>query len=177
MKAAEAALAEDRVLLPFYLRTVRIGLYTTILVLGSLVAFLLLPGDGIEHPKLFLVMVVVAIAASIFVWRLPWKRLIETGLGRPALYVWSGFDILLISVAIGISGGSRSDLYLIYGLTTVFFAASYPAKAQIGLLVLTIGGYLAVLAATGWHIAAATLFIRLATAAILTCLGASSPAS
>ena len=69
-------------------------------------------------------------------------------------------DILLITGAVGFTGGGRSELFLLYGLTTVFFGAAYPPKGQIGLLGFTFACYLTVLGLTGWHVGAGVVFMR-----------------
>ena len=50
-----------------------------------------------------------------------------------AFYFWSAGDIALISVAIAATGGANSELWAVYALTTVFFAAVYPHRAQAAL--------------------------------------------
>ncbi len=147
----------------FWLRTVRIGIQVTVLALVALVVSLLLPHARDIHTGAFEAILGVAAAGTAVVAVLPWRRLLEAGLGIPFLYAWSVLDILLVSLAIWASGGAHSELFVVYALTTVFFGTSYPARGQVGLLALTIGAYLFVLAVTGWGVTASGLFLRLST--------------
>jgi len=135
----------------------------TVLALVALLVSLLLPHDPNIHTGAFEAILAVAAAGGVVVAVLPWRRLLEAGLGIPFLYAWSVLDILLVSLAIWESGGAHSELFIVYALTTVFFGTSYPARGQVGLLALTIGAYLVVLAATGWGLTASALFLRLST--------------
>ena len=83
------------------------------------------------------------------------------------LYVWSVPDIVLISFAVAATGGGRSDLFLLYTLTTFFFVASYPPIAQLALLIFTAASYTAVMILTGWQITAGALVARLSILAVL----------
>src|SRR5439155_15155378 len=109
-------------------------------------------------------------AGGLLIALLPWERLFERGLGVYFLYGWSAADIVLVSVGIAVSGGGRSEMFLIYGLTTVFFGASYPLAGQAGLLGFTFVCYLVALATTGWDVDPAGLLARLSSLAILTVL-------
>ena len=147
----------------FWLRTVRIGLQVTVLALISLTLFLLLPhGSGIRTGALWAILGVATVGGAV-VAVLPWQRLLEAGLGIAFLYAWSVLDIVLVSLAVWASGGAHSEQFIIYTLTTVFFATSYPARGQVALLLFTIAAYLSVLAATGWDISAGVLFLRLSS--------------
>src|SRR5207249_10129714 len=94
-------------------------------------------------------------------------RLYQRGLAHYFLYSRSAVDILLISLGIAATGGGRSELFVVYGLTTVFFGASYPLIGQVALLLFTFACYVVTLAATGWDIDAAGLRARVAGLAIL----------
>jgi signal transduction histidine kinase len=157
-------------LVSYRLGAVRTGLQATVLALLILVIFRLLPGHGRVHDLGYLLVVVSASLGAVGVWLLPWKRLFSTGLGVKALYAWSVLDILLITVAVGFTGGGESEMFLLYSLTTVFFGAAYPPRGQVALLLFTFASYLSVLALTGWDIATGTVFIRCAVLAIVALL-------
>ena len=78
-------------------------------------------------------------------------------------YVWSVLDILLITAAVGFTGGGGSEMYLLYFLTTLFFGAAYPTRSQVVLLGLTFTCYLSLVAVTGWHASGASIFLRCAS--------------
>jgi signal transduction histidine kinase len=145
-------------------RAVRVGIWATVLTLLVLAIFLVIPGSRIDHPAVFVAVLVLGGACCLVVARLPWKDLLATPTGVWLLYAWSAADIALITVAVATSRGGRSDLFWLYTLTTVFFAIAYPRRGQIALFAFTVLCYAAV---AGWRIPASTLFLRLAMLAIL----------
>jgi K+-sensing histidine kinase KdpD len=154
----------------YRLRTVRIGIVATVLVLCALVVYPILPHPVSLRVLPYALVVLAAAAGGLAVGLLPWKTLFDRGIGIRFLYVWSIGDITLISLGVAVSGSGRSDLFVMYGLTTVFFGASYPVRGQMALLAFTLVCYVAALGATGWHITAGALFLRLASLSILAML-------
>lgn len=149
-------------LIGYRLRTVRIGTWLTFLTIASLAAYALLPRDHAIDGIIFWPALIVALVAAAIVPCLPWPRLFESSLGQWTMYVWSAGDIALISVAVYASGGGRSDLWVVYALTTLFYAASYPPRGQAGLLALTGVAYATTMAISGWDVASGALLLRLA---------------
>jgi len=154
-------------LVPYWLRTVRIGVIVTVLTLVVLAAYPFLPHAQPFHTGAFAAVLIVAAAGAGGVAVLPWRRLFDAGLGVWFLYVWSCADIVLVSFAVGATGGAASEMWIAYILTTVFFGASYPTRAQVSLFLFTVACYVATLAITGWHILAADVFLRLAVLGVL----------
>jgi hypothetical protein len=157
-------------LVSYRLGAVRVGVLVTMLALVSLVAFRLIPGHGRVPTFPYVVILSVAAVGAVGIRLLPWERLFAGDLGIKAMYAWSVMDILLVTAAVGFTGAGRSELFLLYGLTTVFFGAAYPPKGQVGLLAFTFASYLALLAATGWHLGAAVVFFRCASLGVLAVL-------
>jgi K+-sensing histidine kinase KdpD len=152
--------------LPFLLRQVRVGVVATGLTVAALgVSYFGLERAPFHRVGLALVLVIAA-AGGACIAALPWARLFETT-GMRFLYVWSVADIVLISLAVAATGGGRSDLFLLYTLTTFFFVASYPPIAQLALLIFTAASYTAVMILTGWQITAGALVARLSILAVL----------
>ena len=149
-------------LTPYRLRTVRIGVVATFLVLGSLVGFLVLPSreQGIETIP-FVVVISIGAAAALGIAALPWRRLFERGIGLGAMYLWSIADIVLITLLIGYGGGAGLRLFFLYAFTTVFWAASYPRRGQLWLLLFTYACYLPVLAVRGWPVGPGDIVLHL----------------
>jgi signal transduction histidine kinase len=147
-------------LVSYRLAAVRVGVYITLLVLAILIGFRLIPGHGTAPLIPYAVILAVALGGVTGIHLLPWDRLFASDLGIKAMYAWSVMDILLITMAVWVTGGGRSELFLLYGLTTVFFGASYPPRGQAALLAFTFACYLAILGATGWHVGAAVVFMR-----------------
>jgi K+-sensing histidine kinase KdpD len=152
--------------LPFLLRQVRVGVVATGLTVAALgVSYFVFERAPFHRVGLALVLVIAA-AGGACIAALPWARLFETT-GMRFLYVWSLADIVLISFAVAATGGGRSDLFLLYTLTTFFFVASYPPIAQLALLIFTAASYTAVMILTGWQITAGALVARLSILAVL----------
>ncbi|MGH2805796.1 MAG: ATP-binding protein [Actinomycetota bacterium] len=151
----------DVLLIPYRLRAVRIGVQATWLTVAGLLLFLILDNSGRIETGPFLACAGVTVAGGAIVSMLPWASMLASKAGVWALYAWSMLDILLITVLIGITGGAESELFVVYFLTTIFFAASYPEGGQIGLLLFTYLSYAGVMAATGWEISESELLMRL----------------
>ncbi|MBI2764945.1 MAG: EAL domain-containing protein [Chloroflexi bacterium] len=158
------------VLTPYRLRTVRVGVQLTMLTVVLMWVFHILPDHGVMQEGRVTVLLVGAALGAGLVWVLPWKRLLEGRAGIWFLYVWSAADIVLISTLIVATGGSRSEMFLLYALTSVFSAASYPPRGQGLLFVGTIASYLAALAVAGTGVTPAALFVRISVIALVTYL-------
>lgn len=154
-------------LVSYRLGAVRVGVQATVLTLLVLVLFRLLPGHGTISELPYILVLVFAALGAIGVSLLPWRRLFRSGLGIEALYAWSVLDILLISVAIAFTGGGRSEMFILYALTTVFFGAAYPPRGQVALLVFTFTCYVGVLSATGWEVGLGQVVVRCGVLAIV----------
>src|SRR2546427_4136150 len=154
----------------YWLRSVRIGLLVTVLVIAVLILLPFLPNQAHIQIVPYLGVLTAGAAGGIVIALLPWEGLFERGVGMYVLYGWSAVDILLVSVGVAVSGGGRSEMFLIYGLTTVFFGISYPLAGQAALLAFTFACYLIALGATGWEVDAAALVARLSSLFILTVL-------
>jgi hypothetical protein len=134
------------------LQSARIGVASTVAVLFVLLLYALLPGHYPLSRAPFFTLIAIAIAGTIPIALLPWPSLTQRGLVLPILYTWSLFDIALVSLGIDLTGGSHSDLYLVYLLQCVFMAnVSYPRRGRITLTVLTVGAYVAALGGAGWE--------------------------
>jgi len=158
-------------LVRYRLRSIRVGVLVPALTVASLVTLLFLPGRGALETGPFLFVLGAATGGGALIALLPWKRLFETGVGNLFLYIWSVADIVMVSVGIAVSGGGRSELFVVYGLTTLFFAAAYPPRSRPLLLLFTFASYGTVLAVTHSDIQAAPVFIRLASLFIMMILG------
>jgi hypothetical protein len=135
------------------LQSARIGVASTVAVLLVLLLYALLPGHYPLSRAPFFILIAVAIAGTIPIALLPWNTLTQRGLVLPVLYTWSLFDIALVSYGVDLTGGSHSDLYLVYLLQCVFMAnVSYPRRGRITLTVMTVGAYVVALAGAGWGI-------------------------
>jgi signal transduction histidine kinase len=151
----------------YLMRTVRIGVQSTAMLLACLVVFPFLPGHRPISIGPYVAISSAAALGGVVVAFAPWRRLFDRGLEFWALYGWSAFDIGLISGGVAATGAGRSGLWFVYALTTAFFAASYPLRGQLALLAATVGAYLLTLGLLHWHVTAAALFLRVAILCVL----------
>lgn len=150
MEASNRRGRADRELVPYRLRTVRVGVISTAMAVALLTLYPLVARSAPEGGWMayYLLLGIAAVGGGV-VAALPWERLFHRGWGMPALYLWSVGDIVIISVEVALTGGVRSELWVIYLLTTIFFAASYPVAGQIVLLGFTAAAYVAAATAAG----------------------------
>ena len=153
----------------YLLRTVRIGLQATALVLGALALYPLLPRQVDFGLLPYFATLSAAAAGAAGVALLPWRRLLQ-GSGTAAIwcfYTWSVADVVLISVLIRITGGPASPFFIVYALTTVFLAASYPPRGQALLMLFTAVAYLVAVTSSPVPVAAGEVWVCLAGLAAL----------
>ena len=155
-------------LLSYRLRTIRVGVTATYLAVATLAGFLLIPSGIDINVAGYGAVLAAATLGALVVQFAPWTTLFERGLGMPAMYVWSVLDIGLITLLMIFTGGEESPMFLLFALTTVFFSASYPPRAQLALLLFTLVCYLGAILALEEHIVAASVFLRAATMAVIT---------
>src|SRR6266705_5361938 len=122
----DATRSEQQLLLPFRIWTVRVGVVTTALALCVLAVYPLLPGHLPVDGRPYVELLVGAALGAAIVALLPWPRLLAARHGMTLFYAWSVGNILLVTAAIGVSGGDQSPLCVVYALTTVFFALGSP---------------------------------------------------
>ena len=153
------------------IKSIRVGVLATVVVLCVITLYALLPGRTAFDRAPFFVLMGLALAGTIPMAFAPWERLVRRGFLVPALYTWSVFDIAVVAIGIQLSGGFHSMLYLVFIIECVFMAnVSYPRRGRVTLTALTVGAYLGTLALEGWHVEAATLVLRVGM--ILTTAGA-----
>lgn len=158
---------DDATLDPYRLRTVRVAIQTTFMVLVGLLLFRVLPGGDQISTTTFVTMWGLAAAGTAFAFYLPWQKLIESGAALRVLYAWSFSDIVLITIAVAIVGRNSSSFFMLYMLTTIFFAMSYPLRSQIALFVFTSVCYLTAAAIADLPAPIAHHFLRLVVLGIV----------
>src|SRR5688500_527045 len=112
----------NELLVPYRLRAVRIGVQATWLAVAGLLLFLVLEGEGEIQTTPYLICLGMTVLGAAIVSLLPWESMLKTTAGLWALYAWSVLDIILITILIGFTGGASSELFVVYFLTTIFFA-------------------------------------------------------
>ncbi|MHB8328352.1 MAG: hypothetical protein ACYDD6_01765, partial [Acidimicrobiales bacterium] len=135
------------------LQTVSAAILATYAVIGVLLLYALIPGRSVTLRWPYFGILGVAALGTLGISLLPWRAFVEQGLVLPALYIWSVLDAGLVATGIAFSGGSRSDVYLVYLVLCVFQAGvAYPRRGRTALVLTLIGSYLLTLAGTGWGI-------------------------
>ncbi|MCA1840468.1 MAG: ATP-binding protein [Actinomycetota bacterium] len=162
---------DTALLKPYRLRTVKIAVQSTGLALVALAIYPLLPGHGalVARPYILL-MVVATIGAASFNF-LPWNKILDNKRGMWVFYGWSFLDITLITLLVLVSRGGSSELFLLYALTTIFLAVSYPPWGQAALLAVTFVMYALVSQVGDAPLNIASLFFRLTTLGITALMG------
>lgn len=155
-------------LIPYRLRAVRIGIVAQVAVVAGLLAVLVAPGGDDWHVAGYVASCLAGLLGIAGVAVLPWERLFERGWADPALYVWSVADIALVAVLVAVTGGAASPIWSVFVLTSIFFAASYPPRAQLVLHAVTLAAYLGALAVTGTLVPDRGLLIRLMILSVAT---------
>ncbi len=112
--------------------------------------------------------VVAVVLGSVFAG---YRHLVDRRRALGALYAWTIIDVLLVGATVALSGGGRSSLYLMYGLTSVFAVSYYPRRSQVLLGALTLASYAGALAVDGWNVSPATLTVRVSVIALVAVMG------
>lgn len=150
------------------LSTTKLSAVESTLVVAVVCAYAVLPGHPPINDTAFAVLLVVVSAVTV-VLALQLRHRPADDLVTALLFVaWGLIDIAAISAGIAVSGGARSDLYLVYLVLAVFQGGTgFPRGTRLAFEGLSAVAYVATLAATGWHIGAGTLVIRLGMIAVL----------
>ncbi|MBW3664255.1 MAG: GAF domain-containing protein [Actinobacteria bacterium] len=141
-------------------RAVDVALTATFLTVAALMVYPSLDGEVVTNLPLYWATLAVALGGAVGIGALPWNAILQRPWRFQVLAVWSALDIVLVTLVVASTGGAKSPMFIIYVLTTIFFAASYPGGAQFALLAFTYGCYLLVaLPTAGADVGA--IFIRL----------------
>src|SRR5688572_754691 len=76
-------------LLPYRLRTIRIGIQATAFAAIVLTIFFVLPGRGPIHEPTYWTVLAFTLGGAVLVHLLPWRALFERGLGIAFMFAWS----------------------------------------------------------------------------------------
>lgn len=153
--------ATDDLLVEFLLRTVRVTVWSTFLVVAALAVSLMLPGSG-PNPSELTLLLVVAAGTGLGAALVPWGDLLSNGRGQLLFYAWNTTYIVMISAGVAVNGGGSSPIALLYGLTTVFAAMAYPIRIQLAFLGFTFLSYLTALRVAGWETTPSQAFMQVA---------------
>ncbi|MDA8183120.1 MAG: putative bifunctional diguanylate cyclase/phosphodiesterase [Acidimicrobiales bacterium] len=162
---AEPDRSEPDLLNAFRLRSVKVGLGASVLIICLIVIYSLLPGHVPLDVPAFYTLIGIAAAGTVVVALVPWEHLSAVHGASYLLHLytaWAVLNIALVSAGVAVTGGHRSDLYLVDLALCVFLAgASYPRPYRAALTLMMLLGYAAALLASGWGIPASSLVFRL----------------
>jgi diguanylate cyclase (GGDEF)-like protein/PAS domain S-box-containing protein len=148
-------------------RAVRASIASSLAVIALVIVYGLAPGHYPLAAAPYFALAGVGVFVVLTGARLPWRDLVHTRSFVPFVFTWSVVDIALVSACIAISGGSHSDLYLIFLVMGMFrLGVPYPRVARIVLTMLLLIAYASTLAVVGWHIGTAAVLLRLGMIAI-----------
>lgn len=146
----------------YTLQTVRGGILSSVFIILVVTLYLVLPGHNQVNRAGAFTLILVVTAMTYVVGTLPWKRILARPRGRMAIYAWAIGMVAMVDISIAFTHGAQSELFILLIVTSIFLAGpNYPLSGQITLGAVTLAGYVATLAATGWGIAVATLVFRL----------------
>jgi diguanylate cyclase (GGDEF)-like protein/PAS domain S-box-containing protein len=148
-------------------RAVRASIASSLAVIALVVVYGLAPGHYPLAPAPYFALAGVGALVVLTGARLPWRALVPSQSFIPFVFTWSVVDVALVSACIAVSGGSHSDLYLIFLVMGMFkVGVPYPRMTRIILTTLLLIAYAITLAVVGWHIGTATVILRLGMIAI-----------
>lgn len=159
----------DREAVELRLHIVRFGLqaqWLTIVVVGAYSLLAREMGRDSDLGGPLILGAVVALAASI----MPWRRIFGTRWEMPCLVAWSIAILVIVTFAVHATGGGRSSIYLVYGLTAVFSAAMFSLATQTAMLLVTYVLYVGSLWRHDFNLSAPDLILRLGFFALITFL-------
>jgi diguanylate cyclase (GGDEF)-like protein len=148
------------------------GISSAVAAIALLSIFELMPG---QHPmalaSYFCVVGPVA-AVTVGLAATP-RQLFTKQRGYYLRGAWALANIGLDGLLVAVSGGGRSQLYLVYVLTAVFIASSFRRRTQIVLQLLLAISYASALTATGWHVSGPDLAARAVTIGLVAIMSSS----
>ncbi len=141
-------------LIRYRMRHIQAAMVTSALLLVFALLYLVLPGRPRTDEFPLAILLAIGIATATAALLSPWKRILtraKVPVQMGALYAWALSALALVSIAVAITGGADSALFVVYFTMLLFLGGSaYPTAGRRILAVLTVLSYVAVLAATGW---------------------------
>jgi diguanylate cyclase (GGDEF)-like protein len=149
-------------------QSVPVGVFVTFVVIGALAVWV---ASTWHEPHRVLMTAILGVAAltAVVVILMPYERIVRSRWREPFFVTWSGANVAFITSIAAASGGTGSPATLVFFLTMVFSALSYPFALVVLVSVSSVGAYvcLALLQPT----AGATSALRPATILVFaTCL-------
>jgi diguanylate cyclase (GGDEF)-like protein len=118
------------------------GVYTTYLICAAIGIWLALTWSQPNRTPMA-VMLVLAFGAAVIISRLPADRIVRSRFREAFFLTWSVLDIGLIATLAGLDGGVTSPSTVVFFLTVVFAALSYPLQLVAIVSVLNLATFVA----------------------------------
>jgi signal transduction histidine kinase len=122
-------------------RPIRVGVRLCALTMLALLIYALLPHQERIERFPFMILSALGFLGAIMMWFFPWRQVVSPRLINFVPGGWALFYVILNSVAITVTGGSDSALFLLYIPVLLFIALVYPLPYQIAILAVTIVSY------------------------------------
>jgi diguanylate cyclase (GGDEF)-like protein len=118
----------DDSFLQFRERSVRDGVWLSLVTIAVVLVYVLAPFDGGDR-GIIVVLLAGALVSTYGVSRLPAAAIVRSRWREQFFLLWTGADIALIAAIVGADGGSHSPLGAIFFLPLIFGSLSYPARS------------------------------------------------
>jgi len=143
----------------FRLRSVQSGVSLTLFSCVSYGVYYVLTWDR-PHRALMLVVITLALLASLALGAAPLEGLMRRALLREAFFLgWSASLLVIITTGAMLDGGAESVLVVALFLPLAFAALSYPLGSMLAIGAMAIGAYLAIAATSSSVLSPETFFM------------------
>jgi diguanylate cyclase (GGDEF)-like protein len=122
-------------------QSVPVGVFVTLTIIGAMSVWVATSWSE-PHRGPMTVLLILAAVTGVAVGLLPYERIVRSRWREHFFMTWSLANVAFITVLAALSGGTRSPLTLVYFLTMVFSALSYPFVLVVVVCVSSLVAYL-----------------------------------
>ena len=152
-------------------RPIRVGVRLCALTMLGLLIYALLPHQGRTERFPFIVLTALGFLGALMMWFFPWRQVVGPRLIKFIPAAWASFYVVLNSVAITVTHGNDSALFLLYIPVLLFIALVYPLRYQMVLLGVTLVSYGAAMRIEEQPLPAGDLVFRMTILAVAFAVG------
>jgi diguanylate cyclase (GGDEF)-like protein len=127
----------------FWLRTVQVGGWVTLLMGAAAMAYALAFADSDHELALCLVILLTVAIGAVALWIVPWGRVIASRWREAVLLGWSLLSLALVVAIAALDHGADSPLTLALVLPAVFASLAYSLRRVLLVGAVAVGGFLA----------------------------------
>ena len=152
----------DPLTVEYSVRSLRGASLASVLLVGLITAYLLLPGSTVNDRRAAWFLVAAGAALTVATALAPWRRILVRPNGRALAWLWALAGVGLVEVGVYITGGGSSELFVMLVAVICFQAGPiYPVAVEILVNVVAVAGYGLVLVVKPAGIAPADAGFRL----------------